>query len=54
MKKLLIIFFIFLFLGSNAWASYCGFQPFVPPGCNNPNPVCVCDGDDCEWIYICN
>lgn len=32
----------------------CGFRPFPPFGCKNPQPDCVCDShNNCEWIWHC-
>lgn len=51
MKKLLIIIALSVFTPNLANASVsCGFPPFPPMGCKG-KPVCVCAGNQCEWIF---
>ena len=54
MKKLiglLLAFAIGYAVANSAQASMqCGIPPIPPIGCT---PVCQCDSDGCDWVYIC-
>lgn len=48
--KTIILTIALLLAPTLANAASCGFPPYPPFGCTG-KPVCICTGQQCEWIF---
>ena len=56
MKRLILaIVSVLTIVGGTAYANWqCGIKPLPPLGCSYDDAQCVCSGNSCQWVYVCN